>query len=98
MNCSPRCSARRRRYSSNICFQAAACTFAVCVSTPSRSNRHARIAPGSPSVGSTPLSEALEKREDALLEQDGGVFVVVVDAVVREQMTVAGIEEELGAL
>ena len=38
-------SARRasRRNSSNICFQAAACTVAVWVRTPSRSNRQARM-------------------------------------------------------
>src|SRR6516164_8011683 len=40
-NGSPRCVARRRRYSSNICFQHAACRLAVSVITPSRSSRTA---------------------------------------------------------
>src|ERR1700730_8989546 len=35
------CVARFRRYSSNICFQHAACTLAVSVITPSRSSRTA---------------------------------------------------------
>ena len=45
-------SARRapRRYSSNVCFQAAAWTLAVWVSTPSRSNRQAVTASGNPSM------------------------------------------------
>ena len=41
---------RARRKSSNISFHASACTVAVCVSTPSRSNRHASISLGSPSI------------------------------------------------
>ena len=45
-NGSPVRSARARRKSSNISFQAAAWTFAVWVSTPSRSNRQARTRPG----------------------------------------------------
>src|SRR6266513_5033980 len=49
MNGSPLRSARSRRNASNICFQAAACTRAVCVRTPSRSNRQARIPLGKPS-------------------------------------------------
>src|SRR4051794_32574489 len=40
---------RCRRYASNISFHAAACTFAVWVMTPSRSNRQARMPSGSPS-------------------------------------------------
>ena len=38
----------RRRNASNISFHAAACMRAVCVSTPSRSKRHARIVRGNP--------------------------------------------------
>src|SRR5436190_22409984 len=49
MNGSPVRPARSRRNASNICFQAAACTRAVCVRTPSRSNRQARIPLGKPS-------------------------------------------------
>ena len=41
---------RSRRNSSNILVQAAACTLAVFVSTPSRSNRHPRMPSGSPST------------------------------------------------
>ena len=47
------CSRRSRRYPSNISFQAAAWTVAVRVSTPSRSNRHARTLSGKP-ITATP--------------------------------------------
>ena len=44
---------RSCRYSSNICFHAAAWIFAVGVSTPSRSNRQAVTSSGSPSTVAT---------------------------------------------
>ena len=43
----PVCRDRSRRKASNISFQAAACTLAVCVRTPSRSNRQAAMPSGS---------------------------------------------------
>src|SRR5690348_15925554 len=43
------------RNSSKVAFQAAACTAAVLVSTPSMSNRHTRTCSGSPSNSVTPL-------------------------------------------
>src|SRR5579875_1617208 len=46
----PVAAARRRRYSSNICFQALAWTTAVLVRTPSRSNRQAVTPSGKPST------------------------------------------------
>ena len=51
-NSSPVRSARARRNSSNICFQAAAWTFAVWVRTPSRSKRQAQTPSGRPSTDS----------------------------------------------
>ena len=50
---SRRARACARRKSSNICFHAAACTLAVSVSTPSRSNRQARVTSGRPSMRAT---------------------------------------------
>ena len=66
----PVCAARSRRKSSNISFHAAACTFAVCVSTPSRSNRHARIAAGSPTVSFGPV--AMQPSYAVIVTRDAG--------------------------
>src|SRR5215213_1116262 len=55
MNSSPVLAARSRRYPSNISFQAAAWTVAVRVSTPSRSNRHARTPSGKPITATPPV-------------------------------------------
>ena len=55
-----RLSACRRRKASNISFHAAACTVAVCVNIPSRSNRHPRTASGRPNTASTILRPAHE--------------------------------------
>src|SRR5438270_5200494 len=83
---------RVARNASNVCFHASAWTFAVCVRTPSRSNRHASIASGSPgapipskrSGGAGGDGEVVQHQLHAALE------LLVGDAPVRRQPDATG--------
>src|SRR5580658_3139324 len=65
MNGVPPACARALRNSSNIAFQAAACTTAVLVTTPSMSNRQACTPSGSPNI--RPSAEKLGRKVRLIL-------------------------------